>query len=242
MGEQLALRYRDKNDQRRGGARPGAGRPCKGRHPKPAHRSRPNVDIHKPVHVTLRVVRGIGLRNRHVYKAVHWAVAICLRREDFKVVHVSIQHDHVHLIVEAASREALGRGMRGFAISAAKQINAIRGTRGTVFPGRYHCEVITCPRQARNTLAYVLNNWRKHGEHRRSFARRWRIDPYSSAACFTGWREDQASPTLWPVPPTYDRMMVSRPRSWLLRAGWQLHGLVSIRETPSVRASRPARS
>jgi hypothetical protein len=101
-----------------------------------------------------------------------------------------------------------------------------------VFPERYPAEVITCPRQARNTLAYVLNNWRKHGEHRVRGARLWRIDPYSSGACFTGWLEDQGSHTLWPVPATYDRMMVSRPRSWLLRTGWQAHGLVSIRETP----------
>nr|HEX4313840.1 hypothetical protein [Kofleriaceae bacterium] len=38
---------------------------------------------------------------------------------------------------------------------------------------------------------------------------------------------------LWAIPSSYDRMMVSRPRSWLLRAGWQAHGLISIREIPS---------
>ena len=218
--EQLAL------FKKRGGARPDAGRPPLGHHAKPPHRSRPHVTIHTPVHITLRLARGPSatLRNRHIYRALHFAVARALHRDDFKVIHISIQHDHVHLVVEATDRDALGRGVRGFAISAARQINATRGTRGTVFPSRYHAEVITSPRHARNTLAYVLNNWRKHGEHRRPFARRWRIDPYSSAACFTGWAEDQSSPTLWPVPPTYDRFTVSRPRSWLLRIGWQLHG------------------
>jgi hypothetical protein len=102
-----------------------------------------------------------------------------------------------------------------------------------VFPDRYHCEVITCPRQARNVLAYVLNNWRKHREDRRVVARAWRIDPFSSGACFGGWLEQADNPMLWAIPPTYDRMMVSRPRSWLLRAGWQGHGLISIREVPA---------
>jgi hypothetical protein len=153
-------------------------------------------------------------------------------------VHVSIQHDHVHLLVEATDRDELGKGMRAFAISAARQINSARGTRGNVFPDRYHCEVITCPRQARNTLAYVLNNWRKHREDRRVVARAWRIDPFSSAACFGGWLEQADNPMLWAIPASYDRMTVSRPRSWLLRTGWQVHGLISIREVPAAR-SRP---
>src|SRR5262249_39788193 len=136
------------------------------------------------------------LRNRHVYRALHFAVARSLHRHDFKVIHISIQHDHVHLLVETVSSDALGRGVRGFAISAARQINAPRGTRGAVFPSPYHAEVIASPRHARNTLAYVLNNWRKHGEHRRPVARRWRIDPYSSASCFTGWAETRSSHTL----------------------------------------------
>jgi REP element-mobilizing transposase RayT len=241
--QQLEIRFPDKNRQRRGGARPGAGRkPKNGVRAGQAHASRPKITAHQPVHVTMRVRRGGSLRKRHLYKALHWAVAICLRRQDFRVVHVSIQHDHVHLIVEADSRDALGKGLRGFAISAARGINAARGTRGNVFPDRYHCEVITCPRQARNTLAYVLNNWRKHREDRRVVARAWRIDPFSSGACFGGWLDEAANPMLWAMPPTYDRMMVSRPRSWLLRKGWQAHGLISIRDVPSRRAAAPARS
>lgn len=216
-----------------GGKRKGAGRkPKNGVKAGQAHVSRPAITEHLPVHVTMRVVRGQSLRKRHLYKALHWSVAVCLKRRDFRVVHVSIQHDHVHLIVEAENRKALGKGMRGFAISAARQINAARGTTGNVFPDRYHCEVITCPRQARNTLAYVLNNWRKHREDRRVVARAWRIDPYSSGCNFTGWAEDADSPILWATPPTYERMMVSLPRSWLLKKGWRVHGPVSIREVP----------
>ena len=37
---------------------------------------------------------------------------------------------------------------------------------GKVFPDRYHAQIIRTPRQARHALAYVLNNWRKHGENK----------------------------------------------------------------------------
>ena len=57
---------------RHGGARPGAGRPAKKRKPGDSlpHVARPKLDRHKPMHVTLRVARGVPslekelLRNR----------------------------------------------------------------------------------------------------------------------------------------------------------------------------------
>jgi hypothetical protein len=75
----------------------------------------------------------------------------------------------VHRLVEAANKTALSRGMQGFQVSAAKHINRAysdqrgleRRRRGNVFTDRFHEEVIRTPRQARHTLSYVLNNWRK---------------------------------------------------------------------------------
>jgi hypothetical protein len=71
----------------------------------------------------------------------------------------------VHLLVEADDKDALASGMQGFQISAAKHLNAAlsRGKpgqrrRGSVFPDRYHAEIITSPRQARHAIAYVLLN------------------------------------------------------------------------------------
>ena len=58
-----------------------------------------------------------------------------------------------------------------------------------MFQDRYHPEVLTTPRQVRNTLAYVMNNWRRHGEDRGPVSKTWKIDPYSSAATFGGWKE-----------------------------------------------------
>ncbi len=131
------------------------------------------------------------------------------RREGFRIVHLSIQRTHVHLLVEARNKGALAAGMQGLQISAAKHLNAAisKGKpgprrRGTVFPDRYHAEIITSPRQARHALSYVLNNWRKHQEDRAAPMSSWKIDWFSSAAMFPGWAEygDKAFLGAGPLP------------------------------------------
>jgi WD40 repeat protein len=64
------------------------------------------------------------LRKPHLFRAIRVALFVVAAREDFRIVHFSIQGDHLHLIVEASSREALWSGMKAFQISAAKRINA----------------------------------------------------------------------------------------------------------------------
>jgi REP-associated tyrosine transposase len=165
------------------------------------------------------------------------------RREDFRIVQLSIQHNHVHLIVEADDKRALASGMQGFQISAAKHLNAAisKGKpgprrRGTVFPDRYHAEIITSPTQARHALSYVMNNWRKHREDRHQPASTWKLDWFSSAITFPGWAEYGDEAFLWRGPPTYDPLMVFQPRTWLLREGWKKKsGSISFREVPSKR-------
>ena len=100
-----------------------------------------------------------------------------------------------------------------------------------MFPDRYHAQIIRTPRQARHALAYVLNNWRKHGENRLAIAKDWPIDPFSSAPSFRGWSDVDASSLGWP--PTYEPLPVWEPKTWLLREGWKKHGLISSKEVPS---------
>jgi putative transposase len=194
-----------------------------------------------PVHVVLRVVAAIGnLRRRAAYRAIREATLIAAMREEVRIVHVSIQRTHVHLLVEAADKRALANGMQSFQISAAKHLNAAVGKlrggprrRGTVFPDRYHAEVIRSPRQARHALAYVMNNWRKHGEDRAERSRRWKVDPFSTGAGFVDWAERAEEPWLWRLPAAYDPLVVYQPRTWLLRVGWKTAGTISYREVPS---------
>src|SRR5215475_13035414 len=195
--------------EKRGGKRRGAGRPPKGPRAGSPHKERPYLHTRYPVHVTLRVVGAIGnLRRRRVYHAIREATLTTALREDFRIVHLSIQRTHVHLLVEANDKAALARGMQGFQISAAKHLNAAisKGRpgprrRGTVFPDRYHAEIITSPTQARHAISYVVNNFRKHGEDRAAPASAWKIDPFSSGLAFPGWAEYGDAPFLWRGPP-----------------------------------------
>src|SRR5258706_10184409 len=128
----------------RGGKRKGAGRPPKGKRSSERHKTRPQVRASEPVHVVLRVVNAVGyLRRRDVYDAVRRALIVTFPRENFRIVHKSIQGSHLHLLVEADNKSALAAGMKAFQISAAKHINKALGRSGCVFPDRYHAEIIT---------------------------------------------------------------------------------------------------
>jgi putative transposase len=202
----------------RGGRRKGAGRkpgprPWVARVPRPAH-----TPAH-PVHVTLRARREAGsLRDRAVFAQLRDALAAA-SKPAFRVVHFSVQRDHVHLLVEADSRETLIRGVQGLAIRLARAINRMRTRRGRVWADRYHARALTTPREVRHALVYVLMNWRKRR------AGRGELDPCSSAVYLSGWR-DRSYLVLGRTPP------VAPAGTWLLRVGWRRHGLIDVGERP----------
>jgi hypothetical protein len=101
-----------------------------------------------------------------------------------------------------------------------------------VFTDRYHAVILTTPRQVRNCVAYVMNNWRHHGEHTRPLRRPWKIDPYSTALAFDGWKQREHHILRMRVPDGYDGPLTWLPKTWLLREGWRRHGLLSIYEVP----------
>jgi REP element-mobilizing transposase RayT len=192
-----------------------------------AHRTRAELNPRHPVHVVMRVTPELArLRTRKAYQVVRQALRACVVRTDYRVVHISIQKDHVHAIVEAEGKQALAKGMRGFAISVAKRFNRAIGRKsGTVFPRRYHATVLTTPTQVRRAIAYVLNNWRKHGVDGP-----WRVDPFSSASQFGGWATAHGyAAQIEPLP-------VGAAQSWLLREGWMRGGaLIGLDEVPGPR-------
>src|SRR5688572_8182626 len=84
-----------------GGRRKGAGRKPSGSRPMVSRRARPELNGRHPVHVTLRVLPKIpSLRVLD-----HWVRPALIAGADkpgFRVVHFSIQGNHIHLIAEAA--------------------------------------------------------------------------------------------------------------------------------------------
>jgi REP element-mobilizing transposase RayT len=227
---QLPLDLPVKN--RHGGRRTGAGRkPAAGATAGHPHGVRPFLSPRHPVHVVLSVTHDVGLlRRRRAHQAFRRAAIAVAPRADFRLVHISLQRGHVHLLCEADDRLALANGVRAHCISAARHLNDAvtreqrlrRPRRGRVFTDRYHATAIKSPTQARNALAYVLNNWRKHREDAWLGSGRAVVDPYSSAVAFPGWFGRDQRPFRWPA--GYEPIPVAYPHTWLLVDGWRRAG------------------
>ena len=170
------------------------------------------------MHVTLRARDGLpSLREPVITREVTLRIRAANHsrslRQLFRVVHFSIQDDHVHLVVEAES-DALSRGVQGLAIRIARHVNALLRIRGSFWGDRFHARELTNPRAVRNALVYVLMNVKKH-------IPRWGdgIDPCSSAP----WFFDQTNEPDTPVRP---------PFTWLGSKGWLRHGPIRSTERP----------
>ena len=191
-----------------GGRRAGAGR--KPLHPRPGlirpgvpHLRRPALKARHPAHVTLRLLAGLPSLRRHAPAAALKAAFAAAQRPGFRLVHYSIQGNHLHLIVEASDGAALSRGMQGLAIRCARALNRAARRSGKVFADRYHAHHLATRREVANALRYVLENARHHGDHTPR-------DPYTSQR----W--------LWRAPG--EDAPVRAPRTWLLRLGWRPDG------------------
>lgn len=213
-----------------GGARRGAGRRrTPGRRPGVAHVSRPEHRRAHPALVTLRARPELRcLRADRVFPHLKEALSK-VSTESFRMIHFSIQADHVHLIVEAEGREALSRGMNGLAVRLARGINRVLGRAGKVWDDRYHARALANPRAVRNAIVYVLMNWKKHlTPGRRSDALgSTSLDPCSSADSFDGWATREARSG------RARDIVVASPRTWLASIGWRRGALVSLAERPS---------
>jgi REP-associated tyrosine transposase len=201
-----------------GGRREGAGRKPEKEKAGVSHAPRAPLAARFPVHVTARLRAGLpNLRRSAARRAIEAAFCAAKQRSEMRLVQYSIQTNHLHLIVEAADRSALSRGMQGLLVRLARALNRLWKRMGTVFSDRYHEHILRTPKEVKSALVYVLNNARKHG------IRLPGVDPYSSGEWFEGWESAAlraAEPECGPVP-------VESARTWLLRVGWRRYGLVA---------------
>jgi REP element-mobilizing transposase RayT len=186
------------------------------------HLPRASFSARHPCHVTVRVRAGVpSLRTVRLVRALEASFRAACARPDFRLVHYSLQSNHVHLRVEAEGHAALARGMKSLGARLARAVNRVFGRRGRVLSDRYHARALRTPREVRNALRYVLLNARRHLGRAVGSP----IDPASSARWFGGWRE--------PAPAAPDPPAVARPRTWLLSVGWLRHGRIAASEVPS---------
>src|SRR5512144_1588881 len=182
-----------------------------------------------PLHVTLKMKRHVWqLRSRRCFTVLERAFFEGCRRFGSRLCHFSVQHDHIHLLVEARDPVALARAMQGLAIRMARGLNKVMGRKGAVFADRYHARSLRTPTEVRRAIVYVLNKARKHGL---AIGKRpgpgW-IDPYSSAVWFSDWA---SPPDAGPRP---ERVAVTPPETWLLQAGYvRAGGRIRVDESPA---------
>jgi putative transposase len=201
-----------------GGRRRGAGRKPSGPRRSVAHRTREELAPRHPVQVTVRLHEGLPrLRRDAARAAIESAFRAARVREDLRLVQYSLQTNHAHLIAEAEDENALSRGMKGLLVRIARALNRLWGRKGSVFSDRYHARQLRTPREVRATLVYVLQNARRHGRRIPG------IDLFSSGRWFDGWSRKVVFASRSPM---------AAARSWLLRVGWRLHGLIGIEERP----------
>ena len=175
----------------------------------------------------MRIVDGVrSLRRPKCYRVVKEALRAGCEREGFRLVHFSVQSNHLHLICEADGKAQLSNGVRGLAVRIARRLNPVLGRKGRLFASRYHAHHLATPREVRHALCYVLQNGRRHRVAPLRDTHGWdAIDPCSSASWFRGY---------WPMPRTREggTPPVAKAKTWLLTRGWQRHGFIHPGERP----------
>lgn len=151
---------------KKGGRRPGSGR--KRIHSKGvAHRSREKVTTRTPLHINFKYRTHI--KNKQCLKLLKKAI-VNARSHGLRIIHFSLQSNHIHLLIESESNEILTRGMRSLTVTMAKGLKA-----GRVQLERYHLHVLRTIREAKHAAEYILFNQQKHEKGTYS-----KVDGYSS--------------------------------------------------------------
>ncbi len=196
------------------------------------HRQREGIVARVPVHVTIRLRRDVPtLRQPRFVRRFRSSLSEACIRHGFRVVHYSIQRDHVHLLIEAQTNYSIACGMKSVGARIGKLANRLFERKGKVLDGRYHLRPLRTPLEVHRALRYVLLNHRHHAAKRRSQHHRAehvmvQPDPANSGRWFNGWRIATAPPN------PHDICEVAPARTWLLRTSWRRHGLIHPADVP----------
>lgn len=214
MAKKIECIQQELNLKTWGDRRKGAGRKPKGRRPGLPHDPRDRLPKHCPAHVTLRVGPDIwNLRGSLLMQEIRCVFWRMRGIAGMRLTQFSIQHNHIHMIVEAESHQSLSVGMRVLCIRLATRINRVMGRSGPMFPDRFHLHILRSPREVEHAIRYIRDNSRIHA---RREGRSWRqaVDPCTGGPCVEQF-------------PAENRCLVVEPQTWLLRRAWRLPPLPS---------------
>ena len=92
------------------------------------HAKRPRLAKRFPVHVTWRVRPEVWqLRTQRCFGALSRAFWQGCNRFGFRLVHYSVQGNHMHLIVEAEGEKSLSKGMNGLGVQSGARAQSRHG-------------------------------------------------------------------------------------------------------------------
>jgi REP element-mobilizing transposase RayT len=163
-----------------GGRRKGSGR--KRLHSKGvSHRTREKVCRRSPTHINMKYKAFI--KNKAFLQVLKRAI-LNSRNKGLRILHYSVQSNHVHFIIEADNNHILERGMRSLTVTMVKGID-----KGKIQLQRYHLHVLRSLREVKNAVHYVCFNEEKHTGKRN-------INPYSSVCLILNTKFDYCVTTL----------------------------------------------
>lgn len=130
----------------------------------PSIRHRKRAEIKKPssLHLTIKIEkRKAGIKNKAILKVLKRAI-LKGRSSGLRIIHFTLEYDHVHLLVETDCKIKLGRGMMRLGVTLSKGINKCKQEIGQVYKHRYHQRFITSGRDLKNVMNYIFHNGLKH--------------------------------------------------------------------------------
>jgi hypothetical protein len=138
------------------------------------HTRREEINAPRPLHLTIKLIRA-DVQNKTILKGLRHAIQRA-RMQGLRIVHYSLEHDHVHLYAEASDNNTLGKGMKALGGSLVKKIHRHLGTKGSFYKTRYHLRILRSAMEVKHVLNYILKNGIKHKRTNSIF------DPFNSAA------------------------------------------------------------
>jgi len=135
-----------------GGRRPGAGRKPNGPVAGVTHDPRPRLGRGALVVVTLALAPGLPDPRAPRFEALVRAALPPVEHFGSKVRHVTLQRDHLHLILCVDRPRSLSRAMNSLCARLARGLNRLAGRRGKVFADRYEVRELVSLRARREGL------------------------------------------------------------------------------------------
>ncbi|MBC7427185.1 MAG: transposase [Bacteriovorax sp.] len=144
------------------------------------HTKREEISRPRPLHLTIKLIRA-DIQNKIFLKALRHAI-VRARLQGLKIIHYSLEHDHIHLYAESSDNKTLGSGMKALGVSLVKKINIYFKRKGTCYKTRYHLRILRSASEVKNVINYILKNGIKHKRTNSV------IDPYNSALVLHDFR------------------------------------------------------